>query len=552
MENIKSLTLAKWFTVMQTINQELNEIFADATTESPTMAIRVDNYNNGIHFVVDWDWRGDTIASIAPMYNTVILVDGDVEYDHSQHKIKKISMTWQFTKDSEMLMATVMDFDKNEFYFMECYREEIWEDCSSKESIVDLFNKGKLTYDKLCEYPYSGIILVKSNITLSMKDIKFKAMWKKDSDLNGVGVPQNAESDKELLFEDLYSEIYPKIKHLEIRNESDMMNLSSGTELDYINDAAEYGLNKITYVATPKGVFFLYLRQEELEVLLSQAQKMDLVKKYEELRAFVEGIKGCLRAQGDDYIGKLGSYNDIEYTINYVFKDVWYETDWCRHCQSFSYSITDGVNELVFERVNGGLANFDVNPTGDESENIVDGMLFTMNKDRKSYSLSEYAIKSQNDEINLVIPATYKNKPVTKIADNAITGAKIANGAITTYKIDTSAVTTDRIANDAITDYKIATGAVTTDKIADNNVITAKIADSAVTENKIADSAVTADKIATDSITTNKIKDNSISFSKLNDDLKLAALNITCGTDPMNEGDYLETGRIYIQYDENE
>jgi hypothetical protein len=403
----------------KTINKELNEFYSDPTIGAPTMAIRVDKTHKGIHFIVDWDWRGDKIVTMAPMYNTIIMVDGDIEYDQNKHKIKKISMTWQFTKDNEILMATVMDFNKNEFYFMECYRQEIWEDCSSKEQIVQLFNDGELTYEKMCEYPYSGIMLVKSNITLSVKDLKFTAMWKQDSDLNGVGLPQNAENDNETRFANLYADVYKNIRDLKIRDESELMNLSNGREISYMNTAAEYGLNKIEYVVNDNGVHFLYLQQSELNFILSKVEEMDLVKKDEEFTAFVDGVKGSIRAQGDEYIGKLGTYNGVEYKIEYVFKNTWWETDWSHHCETFYYSIADGINELVFERKNGNIVNVDINPPGDESDNIVDGMHFTINTDRKSYTLSSYDPEYYDEKVQLEIPATYKNRPVTKIADNA-------------------------------------------------------------------------------------------------------------------------------------
>lgn len=403
----------------KTINQELNEFYADPTVGSPTMAIRVDETNNGIHFVVDWDWRGEKIATVAPMYNTVIMVDCDIEYDHQKHEINKISMTWQFTKDNNVLVATVMDFNKNEFYFMECYRQETWEDCSSKEEIVKLFNSGELTYEKISEYPYSGIMLVKSNITLSPSKLNFNAMWKQDSDLNSVGAPSVAENDNETRFANLYADIYEKTSCLRIREESEMMDLSNAREISYMDTAVEYGLNKIEYVVNDNGIHFLYLEKSQLNSILSQALKIDLVKNDAEYTTFINGIKGSLNSQGGGYIGKLGRYEGVEYTIKYVFKDLWYETDWSHHCEKFYYSITDGFNELVFENKDGKLINFDINPPGDESNNIVDGMHFNLSSNRRYYILTAYTPVAQNEEIELEIPATYKNKPVTTIANNA-------------------------------------------------------------------------------------------------------------------------------------
>lgn len=72
-----------------------------------------------------------------------------------------------------------------------------------------------------------------------------------------------------------------------------------------------------------------------------------------------------------------------------------------------------------------------------------------------------------------------------KIADSAITTAKIENSTsattgVTTAKIANSAVTTDKIANSTST-----TTGVTTAKIADSNITTAKIADANITAAKL-------------------------------------------------------------------
>jgi hypothetical protein len=95
--------------------------------------------------------------------------------------------------------------------------------------------------------------------------------------------------------------------------------------------------------------------------------------------------------------------------------------------------------------------------------------------------------------------------PNPTIADQAITTAKIQDGAITAEKLAPGLVTGGTtIAGVAGGDLSgvypnpnIASGAVTNNKIANGAVITPKLADGAVTTNKLADGAVTGAKINT-------------------------------------------------------
>ncbi|MFK0279557.1 beta strand repeat-containing protein [Streptomyces sp. NPDC090499] len=112
-----------------------------------------------------------------------------------------------------------------------------------------------------------------------------------------------------------------------------------------------------------------------------------------------------------------------------------------------------------------------------------------------------------------------------KIANEAISEAKLALGAVTTDKIAEGAVNDLLLADDAVTAAKLAAGSVGTvaladgavlsDKLADNAVTQAKVAANAVTELALANSAVTSAKVAVGAIDSTRIADAAVSAAKI-------------------------------------
>ena len=81
------------------------------------------------------------------------------------------------------------------------------------------------------------------------------------------------------------------------------------------------------------------------------------------------------------------------------------------------------------------------------------------------------------------------------IEDSAVTGDKIAPGAVTSGKLGQYAVTNDAIAPSAVKENNLGSSAVTTGKIADDAVTEEKIADNSVDYNHLKDMAVTPEKL---------------------------------------------------------
>lgn len=102
-----------------------------------------------------------------------------------------------------------------------------------------------------------------------------------------------------------------------------------------------------------------------------------------------------------------------------------------------------------------------------------------------------------------------------EIPDGSITTAKLADNAVTSAKIKPSAVGTSQLAVGAVSGDIIQKNTIVASKLADGCVGAAAIADGAVTGDKIANAAVTVDKIADDSVNSDKIVDGAINVNKI-------------------------------------
>lgn len=102
-----------------------------------------------------------------------------------------------------------------------------------------------------------------------------------------------------------------------------------------------------------------------------------------------------------------------------------------------------------------------------------------------------------------------------EIPDGSITTAKLADNAVTSAKIKPFAVGTSQLAVGAVSGDIIQKNTIVASKLADGCVGAAAIADGAVTGDKIANAAVTVDKIADDSVNSDKIVDGAINVNKI-------------------------------------
>ncbi|SHM53926.1 hypothetical protein [Myroides odoratimimus] len=97
-----------------------------------------------------------------------------------------------------------------------------------------------------------------------------------------------------------------------------------------------------------------------------------------------------------------------------------------------------------------------------------------------------------------------------ELADNAVTGDKIASKAVNTAQLADGAVTGDKIASKAVDTAQLADKAVTSAKIDNQAVGTGELRDRGVTQAKIADEAVDTDQLKDWAVTDDKVYSGNI------------------------------------------
>lgn len=132
-----------------------------------------------------------------------------------------------------------------------------------------------------------------------------------------------------------------------------------------------------------------------------------------------------------------------------------------------------------------------------------------------------------------------------EIPDGSITTAKLADNAVTSAKIKPSAVGTSQLAVGAVSGDIIQKNTIVASKLADGCVGAAAIADGAVTGDKIANAAVTVDKIADDSVNSDKIADGAVTMDKIaRSSVSTEKLQDLCVTTPKIADQAVDTTKL--------
>ncbi len=166
---------------------------------------------------------------------------------------------------------------------------------------------------------------------------------------------------------------------------------------------------------------------------------------------------------------------------------------------------------------------------------------------------SAYSLHAKSVEAGAVGTEQLADDSVTgaKVADAAVGTAQLADGSVTTDKVADAAITSAELAADAVTAVKIASGAVVTsvNNVTDGVTVTggdnvsvatngsivtitatgSELADDSVTSAKIAADAVTAAQIAADAVGSSELADDAVSTATIQD-AAVTAAKVAAGT----------------------
>ena len=402
------------------IDDKLNDIFENNSLKKPTFALQVEKDENSIYFNVDWDWRNEYLANALSKYNSIITASGKIEYDETSKEIAKIMMTWHFHYPHGEIMTALFDFKANEFYMIKGSLREEWEKRNEFESIVDVFNRGGLTSEKLTEYPYS-VEVIKSNITTKISDIDFIGKKRIDYDVNDKGEPNEQAIEEKENFNALYAEAYEKLREIPLRDESDFMSLVGAKKADFLEDAVLYGLKKTEFISGIDGgdIRFIFLEEDTLHKILQQLAAAERIKKDAGILAFVNGANDCLSHRKGCFTGEFGKYQGKNYAFEYEIVGLQNSSDFHHIGETVEYTISDSSNTLIFEWNGENLINAKINGTLfiDEEGNadIYEELRFVLDEETQTYTV----FGTDNTVAEIIIPKTYRNLPVATIGENA-------------------------------------------------------------------------------------------------------------------------------------
>ncbi|MBO5285920.1 MAG: hypothetical protein J6B16_03375 [Clostridia bacterium] len=342
-------------TARKTISGSLNALFEDPNVPDPILKIQATRDKYHLNFTADWDWRNTYLEQNLPAYNVVICTNGQIEYDKNKKDVKKIRMNWFWEYGNSEFMSSLFDFENDEFYFMSTYNSGEFH--PGLESFATYYNNGTLCPQTIIEQKNKGAWVVKSNITTNASNLNYQSYEYYDFDTSTEGTLYSEYEQNREPYENLFSEVYNKVKELPLRTKEDFITLDNNSVLiDYMNDAALYGINRSRVVANDNGTRYVYMDEKDLTTAFTQITNYYHETPDEAAKKFVFNAKNAFNSVKNNYIGDLGYFDNIKYTLSYEHNG--YEWDnWIVFCETLKHKIYTETETLLFEYNDGVVSN---------------------------------------------------------------------------------------------------------------------------------------------------------------------------------------------------
>ena len=160
-----------------------------------------------------------------------------------------------------------------------------------------------------------------------------------------------------------------------------------------------------------------------------------------------------------------------------------------------------------------------------------DQLLFADQEMVDEFGISNQAVSTAKLRDGAVMEAKIANEQVTtnKIGPDAVTNAKLADNSVAIEQMQDNSVSTAELVNASVINSKLADNSVSLSKMQDNSVDTAEIVDSAVVNSKLATDSVSTVKVQNNAITEPKLGPNSVTNRQIADG-SIDGAKITNGT----------------------
>ncbi len=279
------------------------------------------------------------------------LITTYVKYDFETNTVKSIELNYQCLPLMMEMFAVKYDLVNNTFegFILDDYNSP--KTIEQTNEIIDSYNNGTFTFDKMMTYNFHLIIPVKGNITDRPEELSFNAYVVNFSQAESTASIEEVEH--------LYNSVYDTVSSFKLRELDKMLKDDNAQEVDYVQNYADYGLNKSTFSTyrDESGKYYYrytFLEYEEMLSNMKSVKEMvnNDIDATNEIKTLADNAVEYLENKGKaGYTGNFETYNNIpmELETSYFIEN---------NSHVVKYTLKTSNNQyLSFETVNNSIQN---------------------------------------------------------------------------------------------------------------------------------------------------------------------------------------------------